>query len=264
MALPGRVPRAGGNWTVYLVLLFTVTAWGGSFVAARLVLAGESPDFVVLSPTLLAAVRFLLASLLLLPILYRQHRQVPLRLGDVPAFLLVGLFGISFYFWLQFTGLRLTNAGLSAVLVVGTIPLATTLLASLALGEPLTRRRLLALALGAAGVLVVVSQQGLAIALESGFLLGTVCLIANALCFAIYSTLVRGLRARYVPLTVTAGRLSPAPCRWRCGRSSPMTGLRSPPSQAGSGWPSPTSPSSARSLPTSSTTSPCPDSRQGR
>lgn len=205
MALPGRVPRAGGNWTVYLVLLFTVTAWGGSFVAARLVLAGESPDFVVLSPTLLAAVRFLLASLLLLPILYRQHRQVPLRLGDVPAFLLVGLFGISFYFWLQFTGLRLTNAGLSAVLVVGTIPLATTLLASLALGEPLTRRRLLALALGAAGVLVVVSQQGLAIALESGFLLGTVCLIANGLCFAIYSTLVRGLRARYVPLTVTAG-----------------------------------------------------------
>ena len=58
--------------------------------------------------------------------------------------------------------------------------------------------------MGAVGVFVVVSQQSLEVSLETGFLFGALCLIANALCFAVYSTLVRGISQRYPPLTVTA------------------------------------------------------------
>jgi drug/metabolite transporter (DMT)-like permease len=193
------------QWAVYPLLLLVVGVWGGSFVASRLVLAPATNE-AALSPTLLAAVRFALAALLFLPILYGQHRRVqPLRLADVPAFLLVGFVGVSLYFWLQYAGIQLTNAGLAAVLVVGTIPLATTIVAALALGEPLGGRRLAALALGSVGVAIVAGQRGLQVSLAGGFLLGVLCLIANAFCFAIYSTLVRGLRDRYQPLTVTAG-----------------------------------------------------------
>ncbi|MHB1133445.1 MAG: DMT family transporter [Chloroflexota bacterium] len=199
-------PLAGPSWAVYGALLFAVTAWGGSFVAARLVLAPEAPDQAALSPTLLATVRFGLAALLFLPLLARRPRGGPsLRLADAPAFLGLGFLGISLYFWLQYTGLRLTNAGLAAVLVVGLVPLATMLVAALALHERLGGRRLLALGLGTLGFALVVSQRDLQVALESGFLLGALCLVANAFCFAVYSTLVRGLRRRYPPLTLTAG-----------------------------------------------------------
>ncbi len=193
------------QWAVYPLLLLVAGVWGGSFVASRLVLAPETRE-TALTPTLLAAVRFALAAVLFTPILLRQHRRVrPLRVADIPAFLVVGFFGVSLYFWLQYAGIQLTNAGLAAILVVGTIPLATTIVAAVALGEPLDGRRVAALALGSAGVAVVAGQRGLQVSLQSGFLLGALCLIANAFCFAIYSTLVRGLRDRYQPLTVTAG-----------------------------------------------------------
>lgn len=200
-----RERPAPSRLALYALLMLVVVAWGGSFVAARAVLSAGEAGAATLSPTMLATVRFLLASVVFLPLLIRQHRRVqPLKLADAPTFLLLGQLGISIYFWLQYTGVRLTNAGLAAVLVVGLIPLATMLVSGLALGERIGRRRALALALGAAGVVVVVSQQGLQVALESGFLLGSLCLVANALCFAAYSTLVRGVRARYPALTTTA------------------------------------------------------------
>jgi drug/metabolite transporter (DMT)-like permease len=190
---------------VYALLLFVVVVWGGSFVAARMILAPTNPGDATLSPTLLAAVRFLMASAIFLPILVRQHIRVQaLKLSDIPLFLLLGQLGISVYFWLQYTGVQLTNAGISAVIVVGLIPLATMLISGLTLREPLGVKRAAALALGAGGVAVVVSQRGLDVAVKSGFLFGVVALIANALCFAVYSTWIRGLRTRYASLTTTA------------------------------------------------------------
>jgi len=192
---------------VYGLLLFVVVMWGGSFVAARVVLSAESPGAATLTPTMLATVRFLIASVIFLPILYRQHTRVkPLRLSDVPFFLMLGQLGISIYFWLQYTGVQLTNAGISSVIVVGLIPLATMVISGVTLHEPLGSKQALSLALGAVGVVIVVSQKALlGVAAESGFLLGTLCLIANAVTFAVYSALIRGIRERYASLTITAG-----------------------------------------------------------
>jgi drug/metabolite transporter (DMT)-like permease len=187
------------------MLLFAVTAWGGSFVAARMVLSPQVPGSASLTPKMLAAVRFVLASFIFLPLLYWQHRRVkPLAAKDIPAFLVLGQVGISIYFWLQYTGVRLTSASISSVLVVGLIPLATMVVSGLVLREPLGGRRALALAFGAIGVFVVAGQKGLKVAIETGFLLGSLCLVANALCFAAYSTMIRGIRSRYGPLTITA------------------------------------------------------------
>lgn len=211
----GRSITIGTRWEagwqqlgVYGLLLFVVVMWGGSFVAARMVLYADSPGTATLTPTMLATVRFVIASAIFLPVLYRQHTRVkPLRIKDIPFFLLLGQLGISVYFWLQYTGVQLTNAGIAAVVVVGLIPLATMVISGLTLREPLGGKRAMALALGALGVAVVVSQKGLQVALETGFLFGTFCLIANAIVFAIYSTLIRGIRERYASLTTTAGMM---------------------------------------------------------
>ena len=175
-----------------------MVVWGGSFVAARHLLAPDSPDAVALSPTLLAAVRFLIAAAALAPflpmgrrdrLLFPRRRSLPnggeagqrrRAARDLLTFLLLGQVGVSLYFWLQYTGVRLTGAGVAAVLVVGLIPLATLLVAGLTLREGLGWRRALALLLGAAGVLVVAGQQGIAVALESGYLFGALCLVGDA------------------------------------------------------------------------------------
>lgn len=78
-------------------MLFVVIVWG-SFVAARMILCSDRPQVVTLSPTMLATARFLLASAIFLPILLQQHRSAqPLKLADIPTFLLLGQWGISLF-----------------------------------------------------------------------------------------------------------------------------------------------------------------------
>ncbi|HEX2986558.1 MAG TPA: EamA family transporter, partial [Chloroflexota bacterium] len=87
------------------------------------------------------------------------------------------------------------------------IPLATMVVSAVTLKEPLGVKSVGALAIGAVGVFVVVSQRGIGVAMDGGFLFGSVCLVANAVCFAFYSVLIRGIRGRYSSLTVTAGMM---------------------------------------------------------
>jgi len=141
------------------------------------------------------------------PVLAGQRSHgARLARADLPVLALLGLLGVSLYFWLQYTGVKLTNAGLSALLVVGLIhwrpcwlPRSWVKSASRHAG----RQRWRSSRRGR----VVVSQIRLALALESGFLVGALCLVGNALCFAVYTTLVRGFRDRYSPLTLTAATM---------------------------------------------------------
>jgi len=155
-----RTPPTARRLLAPGLLLFVVVAWGGSFVAARHLLAPGEAGAVALSPTLLAATRFLIAAAALAPFLpWRPNPLSPfptreggttssdravkgphLPLGegrDLFTFLLLGQVGVSLYFWLQSTGVQLTGAGVAAVLVVGLIPLATLLVAGLCLREGL-------------------------------------------------------------------------------------------------------------------------------
>ncbi len=202
----------------YALLGFTMVVWGGSFVAARALLAPTNPGDATLTPTVLGALRFALASALFVPLLLARWINVrrstasvtPIRRlsrGDLLRLLGLGQIGISMYFWLQYTGVSLTNAGVSSILVVGLIPIATALFARRQLSEALRPAHGAALVLGLTGVIVVTMQRGsgVQLAISRSFVLGALCLIANAAFFAVYSTLVRDLRTRFDALTMTAG-----------------------------------------------------------
>ncbi len=207
--------RATGKRTGYLLLGATMLVWGGSFVAARFLLAPSNSATTALSPTVLAALRFALATIVFMPLVFVRSRRTrgttaaPLRLTKSDALILIGLgqLGIAAYFWLQYTGVRLTNAGIASILVVGLIPIATSVVAHLRLGESLRRSHIGALIVGLTGVGIVVVQRetDIGVSASTGFVLGALCLVADALLFAIYSTLVRHLRHRFDSLTLTAG-----------------------------------------------------------
>jgi drug/metabolite transporter (DMT)-like permease len=183
--------------------------WGLSFVAARITLR-------VLPPILLAALRFLIASLIFLPLILRGLIQglSPSR-GEFVKLSFLSLLGVSIYFWLQYTGVRYAGAGISALLVVGLIPLLTGVSSSLLLGEGFGPRRVGGVLLGLLGV-ALITHPRLQPEASSLFYLGILCLLLNALCWSLYSTLSRRLLrsmgrphllAAYITLLGTLGLL---------------------------------------------------------
>src|SRR5690349_20803609 len=102
-ATPGAAAtaaRTDASPAVYAGLWFAVAAWGGSFVAARILLNASAPGQVALSPTILAAARFGLASLFFLPPLVRAIIRHTLTWSDLLRMVALGQITYSLYFWL--------------------------------------------------------------------------------------------------------------------------------------------------------------------
>jgi len=87
---PGAASAAGSRYIIYAGVWFAVFNWGASFVAARFLLHPASTALVALSPSLLAALRFCLASLFFLVPLVRAIVSRQLSMRDVLLLLLLG------------------------------------------------------------------------------------------------------------------------------------------------------------------------------
>ncbi len=182
-----------------LAALFVATVWGLSFVAASVVLQ-------TLSPILLATLRFIIASILFSPILIKSllKRNIPSR-GDLRDMAWLGVLSISIYFWLQYTGVQYAGPGISALIVVGFIPILTGMASSIILKEPFDKRRLTGIVLGFTGVALITVPNLVIGSVNTRFLLGVACLLGNAVSFSIYSTISRRILKKYSePAIVTS------------------------------------------------------------
>jgi drug/metabolite transporter (DMT)-like permease len=177
--------RAGVAAAVTVALI-----WGLSFVAASVVLT-------TLSPVTLATLRFIIASLIFAPIVASNAlKGTSPRPNDLKEMALLGFLSISLYFWLQYTGVKYAGAGVSALLVVGFIPVLTGVASSIILNEAMGRGKALGAATGFLGVALITLPKLTAVNLDTGFLFGVACLLGNAVCWSLYSTLSRRLMQR--------------------------------------------------------------------
>ena len=199
--------KAIGHVLVYAGVWLAVIAWGASFVAARLLLSSGTVGRASLSPTVLAALRFGIASLFFVVPLVMAivRRQVSGR--DLLRMALLGQIAFSLYFWLQYTGVQNTNAGISSILVVGLIPGVTAFVAQFIGEEYVSLTRFGALLLGFVGVAIIILQKPIHVALESGFLFGALCLVGNAFAFAIYSNVSKRWMRDISPFVMTGGTM---------------------------------------------------------
>ncbi len=179
--------------------IMVAVIWGLSFVAARIVLS-------TLTPILLATVRFSIASLMFIPIILRElsGANAP-KIRNLMELAFLGFLGISIYFFLQYTGVKYAGAGISALLVVGLIPILTGAASIVVLKEEYGARQMLGTGLGLVGVALITVPGLFLEKVDVSFYVGVVCLLANAVCWALYSTLSRRLMSRTgKPLTTTA------------------------------------------------------------
>src|SRR5579863_7233031 len=163
-------PAVGGadqvRFILYAGIWFAVFNWGASFVAARFLLHPAIPGLVSLSPALLAALRFSIASLFFLVPLIRAIARRQLSMRDLLLMLLLGQLAFSLYFWMQYIGVQQTSASIASILVVGLIPTFTVLLEPVFSKTQLAFSLLAALLPGFAGVALIVLQQPITISLR--------------------------------------------------------------------------------------------------
>jgi len=165
----------------YLKLLATMACWGGTFVAGRM-LAGEVPPFSA------AFLRFVIAALILLILLYRIEGRFPrLNIRQAGSVLLLGLTGVLGYNVSFFKGLETVSAG-RAGLIIALNPVGIALLSAMIGGEPLRLVKVFGVLISVAGAMLVISDGQLSM-LAGGVGTGELTLLGCVLCWSIYSVI---------------------------------------------------------------------------
>ncbi|MCA1987532.1 MAG: DMT family transporter [Desulfarculus sp.] len=169
-------------WGVALVNLATL-AWASNAVLGRFL----RDD---IGPLTLAALRFFLATALLLPLL-RGLAPAERRLG-ADRWWLVGmaLSGVVGFSPLLYWGLHHSSA-VNSSLIQGFSPLITGLLAGWLISEPVTSRQMVGAALGLLGVVGLISRGSLDYLLALTFNPGDLLFLASAINWAVYSVCAR-------------------------------------------------------------------------
>lgn len=198
-----------------IAAVVTVVIWTSFIVIARA--SADPARGGVLNPFDIVYARIWGASLILLPwgwwLVRRDRRTQPwsgslLGLSPLPLrqTLVAGVFGGVLYGMLAYSGFVFAPAAHASVLMPGSLPLWTALLAVLILGDHITPTRALGLALIVGGDLLVGGSSLLHALDGSGVWRGDVLFILASLVWSTYSVLVRryALDAVRATIAITA------------------------------------------------------------
>lgn len=179
----GRMPLP-----TLLLLIGINLLWAGSSLAAKIALQS-------VPPMTLAFTRFSLAALLMYGLALALKVDLRVARRDWGMFWAMGILGLALTYLLQYLGLRLTTVS-NAALLHATETVFLSLLAFLFLREAMPKVKVAGIALGLAGVYLIVAN-GWKLPAFSGMTQGNL-LIALALAFEAGSSIVgKGLVARY-------------------------------------------------------------------
>ena len=174
-----------------LALTAALVLWASAFAGIRAGLHAYSPGQV-------AVLRFLVASLTLAVYAGVAHFRRP-ELRDIPALVLTGIIGITFYNLALNYGETRVSAG-AASLLIASVPIWTVMVASFTLHERLTPRRWLGVLVSFAGVALIASGEGQGIHLSPQALI----ILAAAVTSAVYMVQQKHFLGKYSALEFTA------------------------------------------------------------
>lgn len=174
-------------------LITTVMLWGTSFVAIR----QSMHDF---SPGGLALLRFIIASVAILPVYFWLPIRTQPTKKEWPLLFLLGLAGIGIYNILLNIGETTTSAAIASFMI-SQGPVATITLAVIFLHERLTKLSWWGMSLSVFGIILISHGETKAL---GHFNHGIFYLIGAIICAAIYSILQKPLLKRFHPLEITA------------------------------------------------------------
>lgn len=165
---------------LYVLGLAFCTLWSSAFIAAKIGLTAAPP-------LTLLTIRFLFAGILLVGLMYLLGKRWPDNPADIVTGVLLGLLNNAIYLGLIFVALQTTTAGLTA-LIAALTPLATVFAARIFLGEPISMRMLVGIAMGLTGTYIVLEAR-LGTGIDDGF--GVALVFVAMLCLTAGTVLYR-------------------------------------------------------------------------
>lgn len=178
----------------YLYLILVAALWGTQSPLLK-ILSGD------VSPSLLNLLRFSMAGLALLPFVLR--RRIKIEKNDLLGISFLGLVGIFLYSIINIVGIRLSTA-INNVVLINSWPLMLALAAFLLGREKVTAKSLAGVAIGFAGVVVVmINGVGIESLMRSEYFAGNLLILLSALCFMAYSMFSKAYIGKYGGLAVT-------------------------------------------------------------
>lgn len=121
--------------------------------------------------------------------------------GDLLRLVLCGLTGVAINQLCFFNGLSLTSP-LHASLIMTINPIFVLVASALVLGSSITTRKLLGIALGGAGAILLLLSTTSSPSTNGPNLIGDILILINALSYGVYLVVVKPLMQRYRPITV--------------------------------------------------------------
>lgn len=168
---------AGGLSTRRAAVLLgvVVLAWGTNWPVTKVVVRDIPPLWAT-------ALRCVIAAATLGPLLWTQGQFIVPRRGDLPVVFCTSILHLVAFSALVATGLQFVPAG-RAIVLGYTTPLWVAMGAAIFLSEPITRRRMIGIGFGLAGLAVIFSPQTLNWG-DRNALLGSGLILLAAFCWA--------------------------------------------------------------------------------
>lgn len=185
-------PQSSKLLFTHLELLGVITIWAGTFVATKIVLTEITPAFSAL-------LRYIIASLILLVLNYRNRERVDR--ADYRSFFLLGLTGVTLYYLLQHFGIKHTNATDAAILI-SLSPIFIGLISWFLLKERLKLITGIGLLIALTGAVLVISNGKSIWDQPGGRVQGDLLILLTAVSWAIYSVYGKKLLSKYHPKTL--------------------------------------------------------------
>jgi len=181
--------------TVDVMLIGVSFVWGINFSVVKTALT----DFFPLS---FNSIRFSLASLFILMLLWILERDLSFRREDIRRLVLLGLIGNTTYQLLYIHGIARTTASNSS-LILATTPIFVALLSSVLKVERVERKVWQSVVLSFIGILLITQGVGGTLITTDQSWIGDLLILTGTICWSIYTVLSKPLLQRYSPLKLT-------------------------------------------------------------
>lgn len=174
-----------------LYLLLTIIIWASTFINLKILLPH-------IPANTLAFARFLIASLVFVPWFITMGKP-RIRKRDYPRVIVCGSTGVTLYNFLQNQGLT-TAGAIDGSILDSMAPVFIALLAVTVLREKISGIQVLGIVLALLGSAVVVTNGSMDLGhMDAGRMAGDILILLTGVCWAIYSTVLKGLLLRYDP-----------------------------------------------------------------
>lgn len=164
---------------IYVKLFIAAFFWGGSSIAAKILMKSASPSVATFS-------RFCGAAIILFFIVRLPSGKSKISLHDHLKLIILGLVGITLCYYLYFCGLQLSST-FNAALFEATTPLLTFLISLLIRKEKFDIYQFIGLIVAYFGIIVITMQGDFVNLINMNFNYGDILLLLSTVCFGLYN-----------------------------------------------------------------------------